>query len=87
MYEYSPKALSMHNSMLTSSGYFIDGYFLQTSWQDFSNSDESLFYDGKKSRNWTLKNHFCLSFKIKAIKANKKTIPRGSVATLFMLET
>lgn len=33
--------------MLTSSGYFIDGYFLQTSWQDFSNSDESLFYDGK----------------------------------------
>lgn len=63
--------------MLTSSGYFIDGYFLQTSWQEFSNSDESLFYDGK---NQEIGHSTIIS------KQNKKTIPRVSVATLFMLE-
>lgn len=55
--------------MLTSSGYFIDGYFLQTSWQHFSNLDASFFYNVKNKKNWTHKNPFCLSFKIKAIKA------------------
>lgn len=63
--------------MLTSSGYFIDGYFLQTSWQDLSNSDESLFYDGKNQEI----GHSTIIFK-----QNKKTIPRVIVATLFMLE-
>lgn len=51
--------------MLTSSGYFIDGYFLQTSWQHFSNLDASFFYNVKNKKNGH-KNPFCLSFKIKA---------------------
>ena len=40
----SQKALSIKSRMETSRGYFIPGYFSHTTWQDFSKSEEPLFW-------------------------------------------